>query len=792
MNFDLDTRRARMSVGELAGFSLGPRDGGDGASGVWRAQIGTQWHQSLRVETLGRHPDAEFERPVEGEIAERGWVIALTGRIDQLIRAPEGPVLREIKTVSRSLPAAEAELRAEYPGYFIQLAAYALLVAMHGTGGADSSLRPARPLGELVFVEIASGVSQTVRLIPRDEAALREQLGRVAEFLGLRLQARQRRLTLRFRPPFAVPREGQESVVGELRAALHSRPCGLLFDAPTGFGKTGALLELALGELRSGQFERIVYLTGKSTGQLQVARTLESMTGGEPGKVPPPGSTPVATWHVRNKAEHCVNSVFHCVRDACSFLAGAAARWPESGLARFALFEDQARDIESLRLAGAAAHICPYEITRSALAFQDVWVGDYNYVFSPSSRGLFYAQPGFQPERTLLLIDEAHNLPSRVAGVYSHDFAAADALVFRDALDAVGAPARLVDAAGEWAGFLGELNPCPALAPEAENEARGLLFRLAEAAAVEPLDAAALGPRESERLWGFPQIAQQLDQTHLPLLWWSPRHGQLTLTCLDAAEAIGAGLREFGGVILASATPGPWEAFGAACGTPLFGVCAATPWRAGAYDVATDLRVDTTFQHRARYFGATAATVAALSRSASSAVAVFFPSYAYAEAVGRELALASPSLRVALQPRLASLSAQAAWVEASLGNSDALFLVLGSGFAESIDLLGGRVTHAMVVGPALPEVNPVQRARLRDLAGLGREAAVERVYRIPGMQKVNQALGRLVRAPGQRARVLLHCRRFAEPAYVALLSADYRGGRRLESDSDLADWLAAP
>ena len=107
-------------------------------------------------------------------------------------------------------------------------------------------------------------------------------------------------------------------------------------------------------------------------------------------------------------------------------------------------------------------------------------------------------------------------------------------------------------------------------------------------------------------------------------------------------------------------------------------------------------------------------------------------------------------------------------------------------------MLGGRVTHAMVVGPALPEVNPVQRARLRDLAGLGREGAVERVYRIPGMQKVNQALGRLVRAPGQRARVLLHCRRFAEPAYVALLASDYRHGRRLESDSDLQDWLADP
>jgi Rad3-related DNA helicase len=86
-------------------------------------------------------------------------------------------------------------------------------------------------------------------------------------------------------------------------------------------------------------------------------------------------------------------------------------------------------------------------------------------------------------------------------------------------------------------------------------------------------------------------------------------------------------------------------------------------------------------------------------------------------------------------------------------------------------------------------VNPVQRAKLAVFADLGRDAAFERVYRIPGMQKVNQALGRLVRAPGQHARVLLHCRRFAEPGYEQLLGPEYRSGRRLLDGDDLAAWL---
>jgi Rad3-related DNA helicase len=230
-------------------------------------------------------------------------------------------------------------------------------------------------------------------------------------------------------------------------------------------------------------------------------------------------------------------------------------------------------------------------------------------------------------------------------------------------------------------------------------------------------------------------------------------------------------------------------------------LCAHTPWRDGAYDVAFDARVDTTFQQRSHHYAATAATIAALHTAAghalnstfpTGAVAVFFPSYAYAEAIRREAATVAPALRIALQPRVRDLAAQSVWIEDSLRSADALFLVLGSSFAEGIDALGGRVTHAMVVGPALPEVNAVQRARLAEAAraGLTRDEAFRRVYQIPGMTKVNQALGRLVRAPGQRARVVLHCHRFLDTSYAGLLAAEYRLGTRIRDDLEFARWLA--
>ena len=73
--------------------------------------------------------------------------------------------------------------------------------------------------------------------------------------------------------------------------------------------------------------------------------------------------------------------------------------------------------------------------------------------------------------------------------------------------------------------------------------------------------------------------------------------------------------------------------------------------------------------------------------------------------------------------------------------------------------------------------------------GLARDAAFRRVYQIPGMTKVNQALGRLVRAPGQRARVILHCRRFLDTSYACLLAPEYQLGTNLHTDADLAAWL---
>lgn len=791
MQFDLTARTAQLSVGELSDFAIGPRTGGEGQTGIWRAQLGSHWHREMQAQATSEFPDAKFEVSIENAIFHRGWTIKITGRIDQLIPQKGVTVFREIKTLTRAVPVPEDELRTHYPHYFAQLATY---LSLHRITAPEAKIQ-----GELVFVETGSGLSQTLTLTRTDEALFDRRIERVAQFLDLHLQAHHRRRSLVFHPAFTDLRPGQEDTRAHLQNALDTTPI-VAFEAPTGFGKTGVMLEAGLHSLRAGYCDRIVYVTSKSTGQLQVVETLRRMTTLTAGeatagdKSPPPNPTALAIWHVRNKSEHCVNHTFHCVHDQCRFINDVETRWPQSGLDRFHLFPNHARDLPTLRAAGRDTNICPYEITRTALAFQDVWVGDYNYVFAPRNRTLFENQPGWDPARTMLIIDEAHNLPSRVADAHSHVLRASETRAVLAELDHLNAPRAFKRLWESLTLIVSGQRISDALSPTDEDHLLDIIGEIAEQLPLIALDFSALGPDLASTLWNTIELADWLQSPTLTRLLWTPREAEIHFTCLDAAPITGGILRGFARVLLASATLGPADAFTTSIGlapAQVQRVNALTPWRDNSYDVAVDLRVDTRYQQRRQFFPLTARTIARLHDAARSAVVVFFPSYAYAEAIERQINADALPLRVALQPRLHDLAAQSAWVEQSMAFADVLLLVLGSSFAEGIDLLGGRISHAMVVGPALPEVNARQRALLTELerASTSREEAFDRVYRIPGLQKVNQGLGRLVRAPDQHTKVLLHCQRFVEPAYAQLLARDYQFGTHIPDDSALDEWL---
>ncbi len=773
-----EENRVSLSVGEFAQFQLGPRPQRGRKAGLWRMQLGQSWHQQIQREDEAANPDTSSEVVIRATWFEAGWHIHLHGRIDQLERTESASILREIKTVSHALPLPEGDIATRYPDYLCQLAAYVKLARLL----PEYEGKPVA--GELVLVEIEQGLRQVLPLTETHEAPFDTQMTSLCAFLNERRAAATRRRTLSYRPAFDQFRPEQEDAIAQLKA--HSTRAGaLVLEAPTGFGKTGLALEYGLQQLRDGLFERIVYLTGKSTGQSQVSRQLSRMTA-QPDDL--------RHYVFRNRAEHAINSPAHtCDVLSSSCLDGIDAAWERSRITPWELWQERQPTLENIRLLGAAHGLCPYEISRSLLPYVDVLVGDYNYLFSPWHQQVFLESEGFCPERTLLIVDEAHNLASRVASLFSFSLTHHEARQLASELRYADITPRLLAALEDWSGLLESLREKESHDLAAEYEIADTLERLAGLIVRERIPWEELPPAAFESLSRLPRLHQIYADNTLDRLVWSPSRGELRVSCLDASTAIASSLSRFGQSLLMSATLSPLPDFLAEAGlgnATTACLRAEASWREGAYDVAVDASVDTRLRTRSSFYESTANTISQLCSADSRPTAVFFPSYRYAETLRTYLNEIDPGCVVAMQPRGIELQGQMHFIEESLLSAHAVFFVLGSSFSEGIDELGGRIGQAMVVGPALPEVNAEQKARMDRLSDKEKATAFRSVYQLPAMRKINQALGRLVRAPGQRARVLLHCRRFADKSYQDLLDPVLVPEAVLRSPADLGEWIS--
>ena len=407
---------------------------------------------------------------------------------------------------------------------------------------------------------------------------------------------------------------------------------------------------------------------------------------------------------------------------------------------------------------------------------------------------MFNEAVGFEPSKTLLIIDEAHNLPDRVAEALSVELNAGDLLFALEELGSFGASRQLIATGNELVRCIETINTVGPLDSNQLYTALDLCEDFAKQLLDAQIDYERTAPYAIEVAWRIPDLAKRLAEPSHSWLHWSPKPSTLKVTCLNSSAWIADCLKPFGGSILMSATLAPYDVFRESCGLGKEQAVLAqghAAWRDEAYTVAIDRRVDTRVKTREQHYETTARTVAALStRSPGAPVAVFFASYQYAENIQAYLSATNPELRVMLQPRGVDLAEQESFLEEGLLMADVLFLILGSSYAEGVDKLGGRVDTAMVVGPALQEVNAVQDAKMDAHPSLQREANFRDVYIIPAMRRIHQALGRLVRAPGQSARILLHCKRYAEPAYHAQLALEYQTDTEVRNDEELAAWIA--
>ncbi len=776
MDINAPDRTVSLSVGEFSDFSVYPRPRISTGNGAWRAQAGQQWHSAIQKQSEARGENMKSESPIEGNVLWKGWEFKLNGRIDQIKLSPAENRIREIKTVSTKLPIPKEEIISQYKHYCLQLLCYHQLIR---NGGIDAK---AEIELELLFVEIDSGITQSYLISDDDTHLWAKHLDAFRDFLESKRERLTRLQDLKFKKAYETPRIGQETIVDDLRKAF-GRTNVVCLEAPTGYGKTGIAWEAALSKLSNGEADRIIYLTSKSTGQIETTRRLETLLG----------HNPQATfWQIRNKQEHCVNSEFRCLSSVCPYIRELDTKWEKSGLQRLHLMTREATDLEQVKAESEAAEICPYETMKAALGFRDIWIGDLNYLFSPSSAGLLENQLDFEPSRTFLVIDEAHNLPSRVESNFSFEIEALQLSVASEELRSFGASAKLRHIIDLLSQDILTYHSGDTLSARQIDDFMDSLYEISRVASLEPLPFDEMSPETNDLIWRIARAASDHREFELPLLAWLKQSGVMRIDCLDASKIIGNAIRSFSNALLLSATLSPFETFLESCGlqdlaAPPEKLCPPAPWLENAYDMAIDTRVDTRYRKRESFFPKTAHTIADLVEK-HAPIAVFFPSYAYAKKIADELDKEHPFYRIAIQESGGSLTEQEAFIEEALRFSEAIFLIMGSSFSEGVDLIGGRVKAAMVVSPSLPEVNVVRNAK-KDLFESASKDGFERAYLHPGMQKVNQALGRLVRAPGQKVKALLHCQRFAERKTKELLSSQYQEAKLILSEKDFEDWL---
>lgn len=774
MQIDSTELSVRLSAVELATFRNQASRGGHSYN-PWRASVGQQWHKHAEIESQKVETDAKYELNVNAIWRHRRWLFQINGRIDQLLTRSNGILIREVKTLRDHLPKPNENLIEKYYDYFAQAAIYRAMV-LTLPQYADQSIE-----SEVLFINIENGSRQSVSLTSREHIFFERQINLMIPFLEERRASFKRIKNIKIKSAFKVLRAGQGELLEMLhRAALQSRI--VLTEAPTGFGKTGILLEHALNHMKDGIYDRCIYLSNQSTGQLEIIRQLKQMIGQE-----------LRFIQMRSRKEHKIESERHiCTGDErCNI--DTEKFWFESGLRTPELFEEGTLTLSRAKHIGAQSGICPYALTKACLPFSDIWIGDSNYLFSPDSRSIFLEAPCFQAERTLLILDEAHNLPKRAADNLSSKLACGDLLFATDELRHNGAPNSLLLVSKELADWIEDLPSGKALSSNELYFGRDLCEDFISKYKLASFNYEETAPFAIHLAWSISSMAASLSAPKGKYLYWVPSPGELVATCLDASTWINDCMQVFGGAILMSATLNPFDPFIESCGLNKKSIMIAegrAPWRDNAYDVAIDCRVDTRLRVREKYYETTARTAAQLINwSPDMPIAVFFSSYQYAENVQAYLKTIHSELRISRQPKNIPLTRQKDFIDEALMSADALFLVLGSSYAEGIDQMGGRINQIMIVGPGLPEVNLIQKTKMLQCAEKLREDAFSRVYIQPAMRRIHQALGRIVRAPEHRARVLLHGKRFAEHAYQKELAPEYHTDIKIYNETALLNWL---
>ena len=566
--------------------------------------------------------------------------------------------------------------------------------------------------------------------------------------------------------PYGEFRSGQR----QLAEAVYKAACTgthLLAQAPTGIGKTLATLFPQLKAVPGQQLDKLFFLTAKTSGRQLALNALASLA--DP-------TTPLRILELIARDKACEHPDKACHGESCPLARGFYDRLPAARAEAIARpFLDQA----TLREVALAHQVCPYYLSQEMARWADVIVGDYNYYFDLSA--MLYSLTLVNQWRIGVLVDEAHNLLERARSMYSAELDMRSFKGLRKTL-----PATLKKPVERVLRCWGDVHRLQTLSyqvqPELPHKLLGALQQAVSAITEHLADNPAGLDSMLQSVYfdamHFCRLAELygehslLDCTLLPTRDRSgTRASVLCLRNVLPAPFLAPRIREARSCVLFSATLSPQRFYADTLGLPTSHVWidVASPFRAEQLHVRLARHISTRYRDRYASLQAIVDLLAEQYRERPGNYLAFFSSFEYMQQVTTLLGAQHPQLPYWEQTRSMHEQARNAFLARFTDESCGIgFAVLGGAFSEGIDLPGKRLIGAFVATLGLPQVNPVNeqmKTRMDQLFGTG----YDYTYLYPGLQKVVQAAGRVIRTPEDAGIVHLIDDRFARSDVRRLL-----------------------
>ena len=768
-----------VAVRDLVEFVLRQGDlGGEREFvGSRRALEGIRGHQKIQ---RSRPTGYLTELPLEHVVETAEFSLRIRGRIDGLLITANQILLEEIKTVPPSWD------QTADPLHWAQAKCYGFMY----------TAEPRLPelVIQLVYLELPSGkikeFRQTFTFVELSDFFATTTAVYMDWLRERQVWCQARDISIRQLDfPFPNYRPGQrELAVAAYRTLANG---GRLFlAAPTGIGKTISVLFPAVKAMAEGKLERIFYLTARTPGRTIAEKALTDLRQ---------SGLKLRAVTLTAKDKVCVRAGQPCDPLICPLALGYYDRIKPA--IREALTHEQITR-STLEAVGQQHQVCPFELSLDVSVWVDAIIGDYNYVFDPQ----VYLRRHF-PEAGGpygFLVDEAHNLVDRARDMFSADLDSQELRTVKRAIQR-GVPRcaqalaklhltlrKLVnpgthdEAPSDPAREL-NLFPAPASAVPMEKDGAQTYSEFPDAL-IEPLDDALaeaekwlVKNRPAEyreallalyfRLHAFRRTAELYDEHFVTILTAAPEL-KVRLFCLDPSALLRQALARGQAAVFFSATLTPMDYYrkllGGEASDPSLQLL--SPFPPEHLAVLIQDRVQTHFKGRTESLGEVVAAIGTLVLGRPGNYLIYFPSYQYLNSVLAEFQTRYPAVPILAQrPKMTEPEREAFLAAFTAAHTETLvgFAVLGGVFGEGIDLVGERLIGAVIVGVGLPQIC-VERDLIRAYFDRQNLSGFDYAYTFPGMNRVLQAIGRVIRSETDRGVVLLIDARFNEPRYRRL------------------------